>query len=162
MTMTQTNGAQQQRKTLASQLDRLDGILDALSDGLNEAVAHTVEQAVGTAVRGAVQAVLNELFTNPVTLARLSDALALAVPVAQASPVAPAVPAPPVDQEPGRLKGHFERARSWLACGWDKARSAVAAGLNVLGAAARQAKAGWQRAQPYRGPLLLAAGVGLV
>jgi len=34
MTTTTMNGST--RKTLASQLDRLDGILDALSDGLND------------------------------------------------------------------------------------------------------------------------------
>ena len=37
MTVTmQTNG--QVRKSLAEQIDRLDGILDGLADGLNEAV----------------------------------------------------------------------------------------------------------------------------
>src|SRR3954464_7899019 len=49
MTPTHPNG--QVRKTLASQLDRLDAILDTLGEGLNEAVATAVEQAVETAVR---------------------------------------------------------------------------------------------------------------
>src|SRR5262245_8590402 len=52
MAPTTTNG--QERKTLASQLDRLDSILDALSDGLNQAVATAVEGAVERAVRQAV------------------------------------------------------------------------------------------------------------
>src|SRR6516162_7473241 len=53
------------RKTLASQLDRLDSILDGLSEGLNDAVAQAVREAVGLAVHEAVQAVLAELLTNP-------------------------------------------------------------------------------------------------
>ena len=53
------------RKTLASQLDRLDGILDGLSEGLDQAVAQAVREAVGLAVQEAVQAVLTELLNNP-------------------------------------------------------------------------------------------------
>ena len=53
------------RKTLASQLDRLDGILDGLSEGLDQAVAQAVREAVGQAVQEAVQAVLTELLNNP-------------------------------------------------------------------------------------------------
>jgi hypothetical protein len=48
------------RKTLASQLDRLDGILD----GLDNALAGAVQAVVCTAVKEAVQAVLNEVLTN--------------------------------------------------------------------------------------------------
>jgi hypothetical protein len=65
---TTTNG--RARKTLADQLDRLDGIIDALADGLNEAVATVVEQAVATAVQAAV----TEVLTNPVLQRRLSGA----------------------------------------------------------------------------------------
>ncbi len=39
------------RKSLAEQIDRLDGILDGLAEGLQEAVASAVGQAVGDAVR---------------------------------------------------------------------------------------------------------------
>jgi hypothetical protein len=42
------------RKNLASQLDRMDSILDALAIGLNEAVATVVEKAVKEAVQAAV------------------------------------------------------------------------------------------------------------
>src|SRR5436309_730721 len=71
MTTTTTNG--QVRKTLASQLDRLDSILDGLSDALNGAVATAVEGAVERAVRHAVseavketlQAVIAEMIANP-------------------------------------------------------------------------------------------------
>ena len=61
MATTTTNG--DARKTLASQLDRLDSILDGLSEGLNEAVATAVEGAVtleeigNLALKGLSQAV---------------------------------------------------------------------------------------------------------
>jgi hypothetical protein len=55
---TPSNG--QPRQTLASQLDRLDGILD----GLDAALAGAVQEAVGQAVQQAVQAVLTEVLTN--------------------------------------------------------------------------------------------------
>ncbi len=57
---TRTNNNGQPRKTLASQLDRLDGILD----GLDAALAGAVQEAVEQAVKQAVQAVLAEVLTN--------------------------------------------------------------------------------------------------
>jgi hypothetical protein len=68
-TMMTTNG--RTRKSLAEQIDRLDGILDGLADGLNQAVAGAVKEAIGVAVREAVQAVLTEVTANPDLLARL-------------------------------------------------------------------------------------------
>jgi hypothetical protein len=68
-TMMTTNG--RTRKSLAEQIDRLDGILDGLADGLNQAVVTAVKEAVGVAVREAVQAVLTEVATNPELLVRL-------------------------------------------------------------------------------------------
>jgi hypothetical protein len=59
-TAVRTNIDGQQRKTLASQLDRLDGILD----GLDSALAGAVQEAVSMAVKQAVQAVLTEVLTN--------------------------------------------------------------------------------------------------
>jgi hypothetical protein len=60
MTATRTNRNGHERKTLASQLDRLDGILD----GLDTALTGAVQQAVEQAVKQAVQAVLTEVLTN--------------------------------------------------------------------------------------------------
>ena len=59
-TTARTDSDGQQRKTLASQLDRLEGILD----GLDTALAGAVQQAVEQAVKQAVQAVLAEVLTN--------------------------------------------------------------------------------------------------
>src|SRR5215831_1476570 len=80
-TATATNGV---RKTLASQLDRLDSILDGLSEALNGAVASAVEgaveravrQAVGEAVRETLQAVIAEVVRNPDLLAAARTLLA--------------------------------------------------------------------------------------
>jgi hypothetical protein len=57
-TRTSING--EQRKTLASQIDRLDGLLD----GLDAALAGAVQEAVEQAVKQAVQTVLTEVLTN--------------------------------------------------------------------------------------------------
>src|SRR5262249_21488830 len=149
MTVTMNNGAQQQRKTLASQLDRLDGILDALSDGLNQAVAHTVEQAVGSAVRDTVQAVLAELLTNPVVLSRLREALAPTVPVAQPA----SEPAPPVTVR--------DKARSAVRSVRSTCGSILGKVKCWCGAVAEKAKACCRLVRPHTRPLLLAAGVGV-
>ena len=61
-----TNG--KPRRQLADQLDRLDGIIDALSDGLNQAVA----DAARDGTRAAIADVLKDLLTDPevITLVR--------------------------------------------------------------------------------------------
>jgi hypothetical protein len=58
MTTTMMN-ARPPRKNLASQLDRLDLILDGLADGLNEAVATAVKEAVTVAVEAAIKELLS-------------------------------------------------------------------------------------------------------
>ena len=80
MTLTLDNGV---RKTLASQIDRLDSILDGLAENLNEAVADSVQGAVTVAVQEAVHAALVEILSNaqvrrrlgvrPPVLARLAE-----------------------------------------------------------------------------------------
>ena len=52
MTMTASNH-KLPRKQLADQLDRLDGILDALSEGLNGAVADAAREGTRLAVKDA-------------------------------------------------------------------------------------------------------------
>ena len=66
MSGTNTNG-RPPRKSLATQLDRLDTILDGLADGLNEAVVTAVKEAVVVAV----EAVLREVLDNPELQRRL-------------------------------------------------------------------------------------------
>jgi hypothetical protein len=70
-TTTLNNGV---RKTLASQLDRLDMILDGLAENLNEAVANSVKEIVNVAVQEAVRAALIEILTNTEVQKRLIHA----------------------------------------------------------------------------------------
>jgi hypothetical protein len=69
MTTTLSNGAV--RKSLASQIDRLDIMLDGLADGLNELVVTAVKQAVEVAVKEAVRSVLSEVLANQDLLSKL-------------------------------------------------------------------------------------------
>jgi hypothetical protein len=65
------------RKTLASQLDRLDTILDGLADNLNEAVAvaaaDCMKEIVNVAVQEAVHAALVEVLSNAELRKRLAN-----------------------------------------------------------------------------------------
>jgi hypothetical protein len=156
--MTLMNGTSRtQRKTLASQLDRLDNILDALSDGLNEAVASTVEQAVGTAVSSAVAAVLTELLSNPMVVTRLRDAIGHASP--PIATVAAPTPPPPI------RASHFlkvkQRLASLAASTREKMIDLGGKLKGWLGGLMARTMACLRLAQPYRQPLLLSAGIGM-
>ena len=137
----ETNG--QTRKTLASQLDRLDSILDGLSEGLNQAVAQAVREAEGLAVQEAVQAVLAELLTNPALREQLQRPAA-----AESAP-----PDGPANQQGGG------KSRLALLCGrvGDKLRSACRAGAGRLRQAGRAASLAWRLADDrVRAALLVA------
>src|SRR5215472_5821017 len=102
------------RKNLASQLDRLDRILDGLADGLNEAVAAAVKEAVGVAVEEAVKGLVAEVLANPELLAKLAGLLgAKAVPAAN-------VPKPPAKlfKWTSRLARPACKVGAWFAAGW--------------------------------------------
>jgi hypothetical protein len=71
MTTTKSNVNGQERKTLASQIDRLDSILDGLSEALSESVSSAVQEAVSLAVKEAVQTNLRGV---PDNLSRTSSA----------------------------------------------------------------------------------------
>src|SRR6516162_5838069 len=138
----ETNG--QSRKTLASQLDRLDSILDGLSEGLNQAVGQAVREAVGLAVQEAVQAVLTELLTNPALREQLQRP-------------AEAESAPPDD--PANKEGGGKSRLSGL-CGrvGDKLRSSCRVGARWVRHAAQAASLAWRLADDrLRAALLVAA-----
>jgi hypothetical protein len=147
---TATNG--QVRKTLASQIDRLDSILDGLSDNLNEAVATAVElavrQAVGQAVKEAVQTVMVEIMTNADLLATLRAVL-------------PSAPAGNTTAPPERPKGLFRRACDKAKAGLAVAGTACAAVAGQAAGVKAVARAGWQLARKFKGRVLAACGVGL-
>jgi hypothetical protein len=139
----ETNG--QTRKTLASQLDRLDGILDGLSEGLDQAVAQAVREAVGLAVREAVQAVLAELLTNPLLREQLQGP-------------ATSQPGPP-DGPANKNGGGKGRLATLCSCVRDKLRSACRIGAGWLRRAAQAARWAWRLAgDRVRAALLAGAG----
>src|SRR5262245_38708509 len=152
MTTTTTNGSV--RKTLASQLDRLDGILDALSDGLNEAVATAVEgaveravrQAVGQAVRETLHALVTEALANPDVLLAARALLA---------------PGTPPDVPPEPPKGLFRRAWGGVKAGLAAAGTACAAVAGQVAGVKHAVRAGWQLVRRFNRRLLVACGVGV-
>jgi len=161
------------RKTLSTQLDRLDDILDGLADSLNGAVAQAVKDAVGLAVQEAVQGVLTEVLTNPELLEKLRP-----------EPVPQVVPPTPAAQGPGWLsrlakvaKGVCKKACTLAHQACAKVaqvarclcRAIRAGAAQVSGRAKRLARGLWAflggaagAAWRARQPLLIALGVGSV
>jgi hypothetical protein len=95
MSTTTTPNSRVARKSLASQIDRLDSLLDGLAENLNEAVATAVREAVQQAVQQAVATVVREVLTNATLLRTLQG------------------PAEPVSPSP-RTGG---RQRTWCSLG---------------------------------------------
>jgi hypothetical protein len=140
------------RKTLASQLDRMDQMLDGLSEGLNEAVAAAVQAAVGQAVRSAVQEALREVLASPELRQRLAPGGgAAALPAAPRQPDRP--PAPPN----GGGGGAVGRAWSWVrGAAWAVYRPTAHAARQAWRAAAALPGMLWR----WRAPLAAALTAG--
>lgn len=79
MTSLTMNNNRTNRKTLSSQIDRLDATLDGLAENLNDAVAMTIKEVVGRVVREAVETAIKEVLSNPELL---RAALAQHIPTA--------------------------------------------------------------------------------
>jgi hypothetical protein len=153
-TMMTTNG--RTRKSLAEQIDRLDGILDGLADGLNQAVVTAVKEAVGVAVREAVQAVLTEVTTNPDLLALLR-----VQPAAQSTPDEEESEDPPQGAGRPRLTERIARVAGWAK---DRVRATWQAAA-MLARQARQVLAvAWafvtEPLRRFRGQVLLTLALG--
>jgi hypothetical protein len=150
-----TNG--QVRKNLASQLDRLDGILDGLADGLGEAVVTAVKEAVGLAVQEAVRAVLTEILTNPDLLDKLRGSIVSPAQLMEAA-VAPA----PVEPLRTRLVRGLGRLWSWVGSGL---RTLCQTCGNRLHKARERVGAAWTRLQGvrrFKSQVLTALAIGVV
>jgi hypothetical protein len=172
MQTTVTNG--RTRKSLADQIDRLDGILDGLAEALNESVTGAVREAAGAAVREAVRGVLTELLSNPGLLQRFCPAVAPAdTPASGHAAVAPGLPGP-IRKLGGRLWAWGQarllalrrvgqnfaqqaaRAGAWVRHGWCQARQSPLLLLASLAAGVAAAAAAM-----YAGPWLAVALSGL-
>src|SRR4051794_37454611 len=145
-TSTKTTDNGEVRKTLASQLDRLDQILDTLGEGLNEAVATAVEQAVEAAVREGVRQgvrdALSEILTDPDVLALIRGTAA-----AQGPGVQPAPSVPPLSSSgPGLLR----RAWGLAKAGAQKAGSALGAAARRVRQVASTVWGGLRHLKPFR------------
>jgi hypothetical protein len=154
-----TNG--RARKSLADQIDRLDGILDGLAGALNEAVVQAVRQAVTVAVKAA----LAEALAHPDLRKRLTAAPAAEVgprpsllkrSLAAARRTAKRMTAA-VGRFGRRVGGAVRRLPAMTGrlarASWRKAWT----GVRRLAAAARRLPALIWR---LRGPVLLALSVG--
>ena len=142
------------RKQLADQLDRLDGIIDALADGLNQAVADAAREGTRLAVKDAIV----EIMTNP----ELRALLAPARPEPSPAPVAP----PPADapKKPGpwaRLKAKVAAARDALTGAATKTKEAVTSRCRAAGAAVAAVGTVAGEALPLRRMLCVGLGAGL-
>jgi hypothetical protein len=144
MTMT-TNNTSRPRKTLATQLDRLDSLLDGLGESLNEAVAASVQQAVTAAVQQAIV----EVLTNA-ELQRL-----LHPPAPQPASPPPPDPPPTPEKRGGLLLGVLGLARRTWAAARSAAGSAWGRVQAVARGAGRVARTGVERVR--RGACILYA-----
>jgi hypothetical protein len=156
---TDTNG--RVRKSLAEQIDRLDGILDGLADGLNEAVVTAVKEAVGVAVQEAVRAVLSELLANPELLHTIRDSLVLLI-----APGGPTAPSAETKATGAAASLFLSRSWAWIrvrvlaaARGLRSWRDRVHTGLRVAWSCLR---GGGRFVGRLRRPLLIAVGIGAV
>lgn len=146
-TATMTNG-KPQRRQLADQLDRLDGIIDCLADRLPEAVADATREGA----RQAVSDVILELLTNP----ELRTLIAGLAPAAQAAPAEPTTSPP--SSEAATAKPEFwgrvkEKCKAVKDATVRKCRAAKTAVVNT----ARSLSA----IMPLKKMLLVGAGVGV-
>jgi hypothetical protein len=146
---TTTNG--RERKSLAEQIDRLDGILDGLAQGLEQAVVAAVQAAVGLAVREAVKAVLQEVLTSPAVLEKMQGTAAAATPI-------------PAEAPKAGFKNRLVRLCGRLKAGVQAAIQMIGGGCSlVMGGVRRAATAARDRASTvarFKVSLLLAIGVG--
>jgi hypothetical protein len=152
---TTTNG--KPRKQLADQLDRLDGIIDALAEGLNGAVADAAREGTRLAVKDAIV----EIMTNPELRALLAPAVAPAPP----TPAAPPAAVPPTPAKPGlwsRIKARVSAARAAVARTLTRAKEAVVRRFVIAGDAVVALGRATGETLPLRRVALVGLGVGLL
>lgn len=154
-TTTTMNG--KPRKQLADQLDRLDGIIDALADGLNQAVIDAAREGTRLAVKDAIV----EIMTNPELRALLAPARPEPTPV----PVPSSPEVGPEPKSPGlwtRLKAKVAAARDALTGAASRAKEAVAAKYQAASATVAAVGTAAGEALPLRRVLWVGLGAGLL
>lgn len=154
-TSTATNG--KPRKQLSEQLDRLDGIIDALAEGLNGAVADAAREGTRLAVKDAII----EIMTNPDLRALLAPSVAPPPPT-QAVPPAAAPPTPPKPGLWSRIKARVSAARTAVAGAVTRAKEAVVRRCLIAGDAVVALGRATGESLPVRRIVLVGLGVGLL
>jgi hypothetical protein len=160
-----------QRQTLASQIDRLEGILAGLADTLGETVAEAVQDAVGKAVELAVK----EVLTNPELLGALqAQAAPTTEPAKSAQDGSLTKTIGQAWQRTGAKVGEkaavvgswLSRACAWvggcLQTGWAWLSGACGRVMACVAAVWSALPAMLMILWTYRKPLLIAVTVGLV
>ena len=153
-----------QRKSLASQLDRLDRILDGLDGALAGAITDAVKDAVSTGVAEAVRATLIEIVSNPQILSLLRGVVpSIVQPAGQQEAQAPhaSEPAPH-----SAIRRGLTSAWRWATAKLCATRHAtVLSGRQVVHGLVRtwrRANAVWQLKRPLFVALLIGFVVGTV
>ena len=150
MTTATVTNDRPQRKQLSDQLDRLDGILDALSEGLNGAVTDAAREGTRLAVRDAIV----EILTDPTLRTRLHEASA---------PEPPVVPVLP-PQKPGlwvRLKAKACQAVAAVGQTASALVNDAANGVQTVTKGARNSLRGVQALGNLKSLILVGVGVGI-
>ena len=150
MTTATVTSDRPQRKQLSDQLDRLDGILDALSEGLNGAVADAAREGTRLAIRDAIV----EILTDPSLRTRLHEASAPELPVV---PVLP-------PQRPGwwaRLKAKACQAVAAVGQTASALVNDAANGVQTVTKGARNSLRGVQALGNLKSLILVGVGVGI-
>ena len=162
--MTTANGtmnARTARKSLADQIDRLDGVLDGLSEALNESVADAVKDVIAETVRQAVHAAVTEVLSSPDLM---RAALEKHAPVATLSdpPPAPHAKKPTLKQRIARMAGGlFEKLKHAASLVKEKLNAAARLAGTALAVAPMLLRAVAKKVWDFRKPCAVAVGVGV-
>ena len=158
MSATTTMNGKPQRKQLADQLDRLDGIIDALAEGLNQAVADACREGTRLAVKDAIV----EIMTNPELRAMLAPPARPEPTPVQAAP--PVYDLPPEPKMPGlwsRMKSKLKAARAAVTGAAKKAKADVADKYKAARETVVAVGEATGEVLPLRRVLMVGLGVGL-
>ena len=161
--MTTANGtmnARTARKSLADQIDRLDGVLDGLSEALNESVADAVKDAIAGTVRQAVHAAVTEVLSSPDLL---RAALEKHAPVATLSePPAPQPKPPTLRENVARIGNRLcEKVKRAASLAKEKLNAAARLAGTALAVAPMLLRAVAKKVWDFRKPCAVAVGVGV-
>jgi hypothetical protein len=165
MTTTTLNAG---RKTLASQLDRLDTIIDGLAKNLHETVAMAtagvVKETLTVVMQEAVRGALVEILANAEVQKRLAT-----------GNVQPSVPL--IVRLAAKVRSCWSWLKATVKAAWSKAKTVASSLATAASSKAKQvgkqaiqrAKIGWMwtvaivaLAKRFRTHLLVAAGIGLL